>query len=654
MKKLFTLALALLVASAGYSQVMKVSSKDNVKKAEQAIVVDGSETYDFVASTPNMMREGSELDYTTYDWQTNTAARNLTMNFPDGKVGFAHTVAGDANMTDRGTDIIIYDPATDEWTTVGGKIENRKTGFGCAARYGQNGIVVVSRDAVTLDCGVYIIEDKDNLPAPGSVAPIKEWTKDDRNIHFPAVMCTGPNHDHIHILFTAYDWTDADGLTNPFFYFRSMDGGQTWDEFMTIDYLGRQYNSAYGSGQDAYFMENRGGNELNIVVNTRRGDGVVLTSTDEGNTWTRTEFYHHPGIDVDFGENFGYMYPRWTSALWDENDVLHVAYEMGGGTGDATSTSYYPKMGGVAYWNSEMPYRGETLPEYGVDPNNPMPPTPGQPFIMDSAYLYEDIYASWWLWSDAPHEMWPDFIGYLTPLDENDQPLEDPYEATEFNMYVSGSGLVEHGHYNGGTCEMPVLLRTDDNQLLVAVWMSMDDHNLTGGATNDMAFFKLFTRASYDNGLTWTPMYQLTTDFEYSITEFVYPQAAITGNNLVIVAQTDYQPDSYTIGTGGDTDQMDCFYQGLTFDLTELFPGYDGVEEVISHKTSMNIYPNPANDVLNITLNQDEEVVIYTLTGQAISSFQGHAGVNNYSVSNLGSGVYFISAGSATQKLVVK
>jgi hypothetical protein len=651
MKKLFTLALVLMVATAGYSQVRKVSMKDNVAKASQEFVVNGSETYNFVANTPNMMRMDEGLDYTTYDWQTNTAARNLTMNFPDGCVGFAHTVATDATMSDRGTDIIIYNPADDSWTTVGGKIENRKTGFGCAARYGQNGIVVVSRDANSLDCGVYIIQDKNNLPAPGTVAPIKEWTKDDRNIHFPAVMCTGPNHDHIHILFTALNWTDGDGLTNPFFYFRSLDGGQTWDEFMTIDYLGRQYASAYGSGQDAYFMENTGGNELNIVVNTRRGDGVVLTSTDEGNTWTRTEYYHHPGIDVDFGENFGYYYPRWTSALWDNEGTLHVAYEMGGGTGDPTSTSYYPGMGGVAYWSSVMPYRGDGV-EYGFDPNNPMPPVNGQPFIMDSAYMYEDIYASWWLWSDAPHDMWPEFIGYVTPLDENEQPLADPYEATEFSLY--DNGMNNHGHYNGGVCEMPVLLMTPDEQLMVAVWMSMDDHHITAGASGDMALFKLFTKASYDKGATWTPMYQLTTDYIYSETEFVYPQAAITGNNLVVVAQSDEQPDSYTIGTGGDVVQDDCYYQGFTFDLTELFPGWDGVEEVESVKTSMSIYPNPATESLTINLNQDEEVVIYTLTGQAITSFQGHAGINNYNVSALGSGVYFISAGSATQKLIVK
>ena len=654
MKRLFTLALILSVALAGYSQVEKVSSKDRVMKAEQEIVVDGSEIYNFAASAPNMLRDEADLDYTTYDWQTNTAARNLTMTFPDGCVGFAYTIATDQDCTDRGTNIVIYNPNTDEWTSVGGKIEDHKTGFGCAARYGQNGVVVVSRNPSTYTCEVYIIEDKDNLPAPGTVAPtyVLPGSATEYNPHFPVVMCTGANHDIIHILVTGHNMTAPDGQLQPFYYTHSLDGGQTWSDYAYIDYLGRDYAPRYYSGQDAYFMENTEGDELNIVVNTRRGDGAVLTTTDNGNTWTRTKFYHHPGIDADYGsDGMGFMYPRWTSALWDNAGILHVAYEMGGGTGDPSTTSYYPGVGGVAYWNSELPFRAEGS-VYGYDPTNPMPPVTGQPFIMDSAYLYEDTYHSWWLWSDAPHEMLPEFIGYVTPLDENDQPLEDPYEATEFNLY--DNGMSNHGHYNCGPSAMPVLMMTPDEQLMVAVWISMDDHNITGGSTNDMAFFKLFTRGSYDKGLTWTNMYHLTAGFEYSITEFTYPQAAITGNNLVIAAQTDYEPDSFTIGTGGDTDQMDCFYMGLTFNLLDLFPDWDGVEEVISNKTSMNIYPNPANDVLNISLNQDEDVVIYTLTGQAVDRFHGHAGLNNYNVNALSSGVYFISAGSATQKLIVK
>ena len=647
MKKLFTIALALLVATMGYSQVRKVSSKQELKAAQE-ITVTGDEVYDYVGSQPTMTRTETALDYTYYDWQTNTAAKNLTMTFPDGCVGMAYVISTDENHTDRGTNIAIYNPATDEWTTSEGKIEDRKTGFGCAARYGQNGIVVVSRNPGASTCEVYIIEDKDNLPH-GNLAPtfIMDGT---HNPHFPAVMCTGPDHKHIHILVTALNETNEEGQVNPFYYIRSMDGGETWSDFMTIDYLGRDYCPQYGSGQDAYFMENTGGNRLDIVVNTRRGDGVVLTSEDEGNTWTRTEFYHHPGIDVDFGEGLAYMYPRWTSALWDNDGKLHVAYEFGGGTGDATSTSYYPGIGGVVYWNSAMPYHGETTPQFGCDPNNPMPMEPGQPFIIDSAYLNQDIFSSLWIWSDATHPMWDEYIGYVTPLDyETEQPLLDPYEAQQFTI---SEDWTAHGSYNGGICEMPVLVTTASQDLLVAIWIGMDDH-YTGGQNNDH-FFKLFTRASLDGGLTWTNMQNLTADFMYSLSECVYPQAAITGNTLVVALQMDGEPDSFLIGSGGDVIPDDNYYQAFTYDLTELFPEYDGVDEEVSQSTRMSLYPNPATDRLNVTLSQNAEIVVYNIMGQSVMTQEGHIGANTLNISNLTSGIYFVNAGSDTQKFIVK
>ena len=645
MKKLFTLALALSVVFASFAQVQKVSKKDALKTVAIEQVATGDEMMQHVGNQPSMTRIdyiGQELDYSYYDWQTNTAAKNVTMNFPDGCVGFAYTISTDENHTDRGTDIIIYNPNTDEWTTTEGKIENRKTGFGCAARYKDNGIVVVSRDAVTLNCGVYIIEDKDNLPATGSVAPIIEWTKDDRNIHFPTVMCTGPNHDHIHILFTALNYVDDAGQTNPFFYFRSLDGGQTWDEFMTSDYLGRDYAPTYGSGQDAYFIENTGGNELNIVVNTRRGDGAILTSTDEGNTWTRTEYYHHPGIDVDYGENLAYMYPRWTSALKDNNGVFHIAYEFGGGTGDATSTSYYPGIGGVAYWSSIMPYRGTGV-AYGFDPNNPNPPVQGQPFIMDSAYIYQDIYASLWRWSDATHEMWPEYFGYVTTLDDAGN-WEDPYEATEYNI----EDMTLHGSYNGGVCEMPVLLMTPNQDMMVALWISLDENN-----TDEIGnyYFKMFVSCSKDNGSTWSDMIHITNDFMLTYTEFVYPQAALTNNKLVITAQVDGCSDTNLLGDDPMAD--DNYFMGLIFDLNDLF-GYDGIDEPVVNNTTLSVYPNPATESMTLNLNQEETVIISNMLGQTVSTFKGNAGINTVDVSNLSSGIYFISAGTATQKFVVK
>lgn len=644
MKKLFTLALVLLIAVGGYSQVKKASQKDDLKQVAQENVSLGLEVFENVGSMPSMTRTDMDLDPTTYDWQTNTAARNWTMHFPDGCVGFIYTIASDAGTTDRGTNIAIYNPEKDEWTTVGGKIETEKTGFGCAARYGENGIVVVSRNATTLKLGVYIIEDKDNLPAPGSVAPIFELD-DTYNAHFPCVMCNGDDHKNIHILATALNQT-IDGVVNPYHYFRSFDGGQTWEQNKTIDYLHTGYGINYGSGQDAYFMENNGGDRLRIVVNTRRGDGVVLTSDDNGDTWTRQEYFHHPGIDIDLGEGIA-LYPRWTSAVYDSEDHLYLAYEFGGQTGDPTSTSYYPGLGGVAFWSDQMPYNGTGV-SFGFDPNNPMPPVQGQPFIMDSAYLYQDIYASWWLFSDATHEMWPEYIGYLAPQDPNTgQPLVDPYEATTDEWKIEDRSL--HGHYNGGVCEMPVLMMTPDEELMVAVWMAMDNHNLDG---TDNFFFKLFARASYDKGTTWTDMIQLTTDFMYQWSECVYPQAAITGKTLVVACQMDAEVDSFTIGSGGDSDQFDNYYQGLTFDLEELF-GYEAVEEV-SNVTEMALYPNPATEMVTVSLNQDEEIVICNLMGQVVSTVKGHAGANQIDINSLTSGVYFISAGSATQKFIVK
>ena len=42
------------------------------------------------------------------------------------------------------------------------------------------------------------------------------------------------------------------------------------------------------------------------------------------------------------------------------------------------------------------------------------------------------------------------------------------------------------------------------------------------------------------------------------------------------------------------------------------------------------------------------------MMGQVVMTFQATSGISKVDISNLSSGVYFISAGSATQKFVVK
>ena len=641
MKKLFTLALVLLVATAGYSQVRKVSKNDAKNKVATMQVTRGMESFENVQSEPNMVRWDygqGELDYTTYDWQTNCGVINRTIVWPDGKVNFAYTMATDNSYSDRGTGIGTYDYNSDSWIPLEGRVENEKTGFGSIARYKDNGIVIAAHTAT--ECGVYIVENKDELAAGSAVTMPK--LNNDTEPTWPVVMTSGANRDIIHVLATAYS---EDG--NPLYYFRSTDGGNTWDkQNEVIPFLSSEYGSDWGSNV-AYWMETTEDNRLAFIVNNAWSDCMYIYSDNDGETWERKVFWHHPGINTTFTDIW-FMYPRWTSAQYGVDGELCVAYEFNGSTGEPGSGSYYPSLGGVAFWSESMPYHGESLPTYGCDPTNPKPMAPGQPFIMDSAYIIQDIYASWWLWSDATHPMWAEYMGYLPALLPNGQPEPDPYNVQEFN--IDDRGL--HGSYNSGCVAMPVLamLPDCDGFDMVAVWSAMDENHVDGQTSN--FYYKLFASYSGDGGRTWEPQIQLTDDFMWELSECVYTQAAVVGTTLVVATQMDGGTGTYV--QSDDTEPADNYYQGFTFELNDLFPGaHVGVPEV-SHNTHMSVYPNPATDQIGVTLSQNADIVIYNIMGQNVMTVEGHAGANTINISNLTSGIYFVNAGTDTQKLIVK
>jgi hypothetical protein len=636
MKKLFTLALVLLVATAGYSQV-RMSKNDVMKKSAIQYVTRGMESFENVQSEPNMTRSDGELDYTTYDWQSNAGPRTWTIQWPDNKINFAYTMATDDAFSDRGTGIGTYDYNTDEWTPLWGRIESERTGFGSIARYKENGIVIAAHTST--ECCVYILEDRNGLADAQGTLPRALTLSADNDPAWPAVMTSGANRDIIHVLATGSG-------DNNVYYYRSSDG-MTWDkENVVLPYFTSEYGSDWGSNI-AYWMETTEDNCLAYVVNNAWSDCMVCYSYDDGETWERKVFWHHPGINVTYDDSkLAFCYPRWTSCHWGLNGELCMAYEFNGSTGEPGSGSYYPGVGGVAFWSETLPYHGESQPLYGVDPTNPMPPMPGQPFIMDSAYLNSDILSSLWIYSETTHEMWPEYFGYVTPLDGQGNP-EDPYTATEFNI----EDFQLHGKYNCGISAMPALclLPGCDGWDMVAVWSAMDENNQDGHGNH---YFKLFASYSGDAGHTWSPQVQLTKGFDFQQSECVYTQAAVVGTTLVVASQQDFETGTFV--QSDDDDSSDNCYFGLTFELNDLFPEAGvGVAEV-SHNTHMTVYPNPAVDQLNVTLSQNADIEIYNVMGQKVMTFEGHAGANTISLNGLTSGVYVISAGSDVQKFIVK
>jgi len=651
MKKLFTLALVLLVATAGYSQARRISSHDALRQTRPMQITTGMESFENVMIEPNMTRTEGELDYTTYDWQSNAGPRTWTIVWPDGKINFAYTMATDNSFSDRGTGIGTYDYNNDEWIPLGGRIESDRTGFGSIARYKENGIVIAAH--TNTQCGVFIVENKDEL-VPNSVGPAS-YLDGTYDPCWPSVMTSGPERDIIHVVVTAngadgaaVSVPGAEGAKTPIIYFRSTDGGLTWDkENVILPYMGSEYGLDWGSNI-CYWMETTEDNCLALVVNNSWSDCFVLCSYDNGETWEKKTFWHHPGINATIGDDDWMLYPRWTSAQWGVDGELCLAYAYNGTRGAAGDDgSYFPAIGGVAFWSENLPYHGESQPIFGADPTNPMPPTPGQPFIMDTAYISQDIHLSWMLWSNQSHEIWPEFMGYLAPLDDQGQPEGPLYDdITGWNI----EDLTAHGSYNSGTVDFPVLCMLPDcNGFdMVAVWSGMDENNMDG---NGNYYYKLFASYSGDGGRTWQQQIQLTTDFMYELSEFVYPQAAVIGTTLVVAVQSD--GESGTFVQSDDTDASDNFYQGFTFELNDLFESV-GVPEVESHNTHMSVYPNPATDQLGITLSQNADIVIYNIMGQAVMTVEGHVGANTLNISNLTSGIYFVNAGTETQKVIVR
>ncbi len=509
-----------------------------------------SEPVSFTTAIPTFPY-GDYIGKALYDVQTNFGARTWTHVWPDGKVNFAFMTASIKGYSDRGTGIGTYDSANDVWIPSMGRVENERTGFGSIAQYGASGIVVAAHMNTS---NIYIIPDKDDI-ATGSAVKVGSLDST-HEPYWPNVMTSGANRDIIHVIAQGSD----DFVV---YYFRSRDGGQTWDrQNVILPYMGTDYCINWRVNC-CYWMETTDDNCLALVVNNPWSDGMVLYSYDDGDTWERKVFYKHPDPFGLFEDPI--YYPRWTSCQWDNQHHLHVLYELG----TLDSNNEHLDLGGVAYWNETMPYNANGTTVSAFEGNL----VPGQPFVMESAYLENDIYRSWWHYTDATHEMWPEYMGYLAPLTDDGDP-EDPYQASEFN--IENEDLGQHGYYRSGVCGYPVLCMVPNSDEMVAVWSALDENHMD---VNGNYYYKIFASYSKNKGATWSPMVQLTKDFDNA--EFVYNQAAVVGRKLVIATQTDGETGTYYNGYyDTDTDVYDSYYLGMVFDLDDLFDTSSSVQTI--------------------------------------------------------------------------
>ena len=112
---------------------------------------------------------------------------------------------------------------------------------------------------------------------------------------WPRVVVGGSNGETIHLINANYKGVGDNSFTQ---YFRSPDGGATWDTVAKI-LPGIDTASGYNKvNADVYAIDSRG-DIVAIVVGASNNPLAVWKSINNGNTWTRTEILSHPIPNMD-------------------------------------------------------------------------------------------------------------------------------------------------------------------------------------------------------------------------------------------------------------------------------------------------------------------------------------------------------------------
>ncbi|MFS4472647.1 reprolysin-like metallopeptidase [Chryseobacterium sp. T20] len=205
------------------------------------------------------------------------------------------------------------------------------------------------------------------------------------------------------------------------------------------------------------------------------------------------------------------------------------------------------------------------------------------------------------------------------------------------NVTVTGAGMNPVSNSSSNT---PYTDYTTDPSKLITL--------MSGSTGNNVSITKGWTGAQYNDGVTaWI---DFNKDGVFSSSEVIYtsaasivspvsgtfsvPADAYTGGNVImrVVLGYESQPSS------GCSNQQ----YGEVEDYPVLIQQQLSTSETVKDKNSIQIYPNPASDVLNVTqISSKAQYIITNMAGQKVMN--GQINDNKISVSNLSTGAYIIS-----------
>ena len=459
------------------------------------------------------------------------------------------------------------------------------------------------------------------------------------------------------------------GLVTHPLYYRSSDGGKTWEEpydFMdviTMEELER-------ISADDYVFTARG-NQIVLLYHGLGANVSYVESTDGGNTWTRKVVYDCPPFDWNStGEKVGpVMSPTNAAVAIGDDGVVHVAFGGHIICRDETTQPlyyipFYSHWSVIFTWNSNKPtLTGDDFGiEYDWDEGGLAVGYEEKPFFMYAPGIGTDEF----LFSD---EWTTDIIirNY------------DGHGFVEYPRLIAEGGKV-YLMYSSVIAEP--LLHPSNEQYVRGVFLTVsDDNGETYNQPENTFWLSYCSEFFYYDWTGFDPQNPMANPPDpIVVTENGYPTMvpSIKNNKIVLTWLSDlFQFPERPEGGGAPDPWISPAYKVYAFmiDVNDLntndqkwymtkniFDGKDyPFETKISEQTleNLQIYPNPATDNVQVKL---ETYVPFTATvtnmmGQVVKTIQGQGEVN-FNVADFQSGIYIVNVKTASattsQKLIVR
>ena len=365
------------------------------------------------------------------------------------------------------------------------------------------------------------------------------------NLWYAHMMTNGANHNNIHII-TATN-SAYKGMQSALLYYRSTDGGVTWDKQAVIlpGLDSTNYDVIYGDYCD---WGSPHGDTIYFAQGSPWTDTFIMKSNDNGETWAKIPVLSNANSKVPAGTTY---LPHFRSAdgavavELDRSGILHLAFGIGGGYMTNGTRYISGNLDRLVYWNSTMGMLKDSL---DLDT------------LAASGQLLSKVVEG-----PGPGDTLKNVYSYRIGMTSQPQITVDVFN----NIYFLWSQVVA-GHPN------PV---------------------------NQFNYRHLWSRAKFRDHSNMSPAMDLHADTNlYLYNEFVYPSMAknIRNDSLFVLFQNSTVPGSSYIQSSIPYHDVAIRFRRIA--VTELVPVAIENAKPASQAQPGQFYPDPADDLTRIEI----------------------------------------------------